>query len=195
MVSRDVVVSVRCDTRESAAQALIALKRCAEAGRLDLRGAIVFERRPDGGIRMPDEPDMVTGVHTGRGSLIGMIMDIFGGPLGMLLGWRGIAVIAAAADVRAAEKAGQSTDFRVSVRFGNALVVADVTEYDDTVINAEMARLGGTVIRRPADFVLDELAAAEDAAKAAETAALRVLRCQHKAERVMPCPNPQQSAE
>lgn len=184
MVSRDVVVSVRCDTPEGARRALRVLKRCAEAGRLDLRGAIVLERRSDGSIRMPDEPDMIAGVHTGGGSLIGMVMEIFGGPLGMLLGWRGVAMMAAAADMRAAEKAGKSTDFKVSVRFGNALVVADVTEIDHMVIDTEMARLGGNVIRRPADFVLDELAAAEEAANAAEIAAVRVLREQYKSERV-----------
>ena len=179
----DIVVTVRCADAEVARQALALLGTLDAAGQIELRGGIVIERAPDGSLQMPSSPDMVTGVTTGGGSLIGMLMTILGGPLGMLLGWRGAAVIAAAVDLRMAEKSGELGELSVSVRLGNAVVLADVTEIEAGIIDTEMAGLGGTVIRRPADLVMAELAAAEDAAKAAEIAAVQVLRAQHQAER------------
>jgi hypothetical protein len=134
---------------------------------------------------MPADLNMVAGVTTGGGSLIGILMNVLGGPLGMLLGWRGTAVIAAAVDLRMAEKTGELGGLaavKVSERIG-AVVLADVTEFDPEIIDATMAKVDGTVIRRPADLVLAELAAAEDAAKAAAMDAALVLREQHIAER------------
>jgi hypothetical protein len=78
---------------------------------------------------------------------------------------------------------GELGELSVSVRLGNAVVVADVTELETGILDRATAPLGAAVVRRPADFVLEELAAAEQAATAAEIEALRVLREQHKAER------------
>ncbi|MGW6460264.1 hypothetical protein ACWF94_30805 [Streptomyces sp. NPDC055078] len=50
------------------------------------------------------------------------------------------------------------------------------------VIDGEMGKLGGTVLRRPADEVLAELEAAEYAAKAAVGEARRIVREEKKAE-------------
>ncbi|MEQ7127389.1 hypothetical protein ABN034_22960 [Actinopolymorpha sp. B11F2] len=182
----DVVITVRCADADAAGQALSLLRTCDAAGQIELRGGIVIERAPDDRLQMPADPHMVAGVATGGGSLIGMLMDILGGPLGMLLGWRGAAVIAAAVDLRMAERTGELgglAALSVSSRIGKAVVLADITEFDPEIIDSEMATVGGTVIRRPADLVLAELAAAEDAAKAAEMEAVRVLRQQHIAER------------
>lgn len=181
----EVVITVRCLEAAAASQALSLLKACHAAGQIELRGGIVIERAPDDRLQMPADASMVAGVATGGGSLIGMLMDILGGPLGMLLGWRGAAVIAAAVDLRMAERTGELgglAALSVAARGGNAFVLADVTEFDPEVIDVEMAKVGGTVIRRPADLVLAELAAAEDAAKAAEVEAVRVLREVHIAE-------------
>jgi uncharacterized membrane protein len=182
----DIVATVRCAGPIEARQALVLLRDLDRSGQIELRGAIVIERAPDGSMQLPSSPDMVTGVTTGGGSLIGMLMKVLGGPLGMLLGWRGAAVIAAAADMRMAERSGELGELgelSVSVRLGNAVVVADVTELETGILDRATAPLGATVVRRPADLVLEELAAAEQAAKAAEIEALRVLREQHMAER------------
>jgi uncharacterized membrane protein len=179
----DIVVTVRCPGPIEARQAIVLLGDLDRAGLIEMRGAIVIERAPDGSLQMPSNPDMVAGVTTGGGSLIGMLMNVLGGPLGMLLGWRGAAVIAAAVDLRMAEKAGELGELSISVRLGNAVVLADVTELESGILDTTMSPLGATLVRRPADLVLEELAAAEVAAKAAEIEALRVLREQHKAER------------
>jgi uncharacterized membrane protein len=182
----DIVATVRCAGPIEARQALVLLDDLDRSGQIELRGAIVIERAPDGSLQLPSSPDMVIGVTTGGGSLIGMLMKVLGGPLGMLLGWRGAAVIAAAADMRMAERSGELGELgelSVSVRLGNAVVVADVTELETGILDRATAPLGAAVVRRPADFVLEELAAAEQAATAAEIEALRVLREQHKAER------------
>ena len=181
----DVLISVRCADADAAGQALSLIKACDAAGKLELRGAFVIERGPDDRLQMPADLNMVAGVATGGGSLIGMLMDILGGPLGMLLGWGGTAVIAAAVDRRMAEKTGELgglAAINVAARIG-AVVLADVTEFDPEIIDAEMAKVDGTVIRRPADLALAEVAAAEDAAKAAAVEGALVLREQHIAER------------
>jgi len=51
------------------------------------------------------------------------------------------------------------------------------------VINDEMGSLGGTVVRRPAEEVLAELEASEEASRAAEKEAGRVMHEARKAER------------
>ncbi len=181
--SNDNVVSVRFGETQHARQGLRILEAYDVAGQIDLRGAIVVERTQDGGIRLPTDTEMVAGVTTGGGSLIGLLMGILGGPLGMLLGWRGAAMLGAAVDMRIAERSGAIGHLSATVRIGTAALVADITETDVALVDAAMADLGGQVIRRPADVVLAELAAAEEASKAAELEALRVLREQHKAER------------
>ena len=181
----DLVISVRCSDADAAGQALAMLKECDAAGQIELRGAFVIERGQDDRLQMPVDLSMVAGVATGGGSLIGMLMNVVGGPLGMLLGWRGTAVIAAAVDLRMAEKTGELGGLaavKVSERIG-AVVLADVTEFDPEIIDALMAKVDGTVIRRPADLALAELAAAEDAAKTAAMDAALVVREQHIAER------------
>ena len=62
-------------------------------------------------------------------------------------------------------------------------LIADVTEPAIEVVDSEMGRMGGEVVRRPVVDVEAEIAAAEDAARAAEEEAQRKLREERKAER------------
>ena len=61
-------------------------------------------------------------------------------------------------------------------------MIANVEEPAVEVIDAEMAKLGGEVTRRPAAEVMGELEAAEEAAEAAAREARRTLREKRKAE-------------
>ena len=63
-----------------------------------------------------------------------------------------------------------------SVRPGQTALLAQVTEQSPEVVDAAMARLGGTVLRRPVDEVEAEIAAAEKAQREAKREAARELR-------------------
>ena len=62
-------------------------------------------------------------------------------------------------------------------------IVADVIEPAVEVVDSEMGRLGGEVVRRPVYEVEAEIAAAEEAAMVAEEEARRKLREEKSAER------------
>ena len=66
---------------------------------------------------------------------------------------------------------------------GKTALIAHVTEPAVEVIDTEMERLRGEVVRRPVYEVEAEIVAAEDAAMAAEEEARRKLREERSAER------------
>ena len=66
---------------------------------------------------------------------------------------------------------------------GSTVLIADVAEVADEVLDKEITRLGGTITRRPAAEVEQEIEAADTAKRAADKEARRVLREQHQAER------------
>ena len=70
-----------------------------------------------------------------------------------------------------------------SIPNGKTAIIAEVDEAAVEVVDGEMAAFGGTVTRRPAEEVLAELEAAEEAARASEKEARRVMREAKKAER------------
>jgi hypothetical protein len=63
-----------------------------------------------------------------------------------------------------------------SVRPGHTGLLAQVTEQSPEVVDSAMARLGGTVLRRPVEDVEAEVAAAEKAQRQAKREAARELR-------------------
>ena len=63
-----------------------------------------------------------------------------------------------------------------SVQPGRVALLAQVTEQSPEVVDAAMARLGGTVLRRPVDDVEAEIAAAEKAQREAKREAAKELR-------------------
>lgn len=67
-------------------------------------------------------------------------------------------------------------DISKSVRVGAPSLLADVVEKDPVVIDAAMANLGGTVLRRSGSDVRAEIAAAEEAQREAKKKARKELR-------------------
>ena len=63
-----------------------------------------------------------------------------------------------------------------SIRVGSAGLLADVSEESPVAIDAVMANLGGTVLRRSAGDVQAEVAAAEEAQREAKRKARNELR-------------------
>lgn len=100
----------------------------------------------------------------------------------LLAGAVGVAIgsVADADDAESAEVLVSAVSRRVPPR-GTALV-ADVEEPTPQVLNVAMDAIGGQVHRWSRWEVEDELAAAEEATRAAEAEARRVLRERRKAE-------------
>jgi uncharacterized membrane protein len=183
MAEIDNVVAVRFPEPSKAYQALSVLKQCDADGRIGLRAAVVVERTPDGGLRTPEGADNVGFEGTLEGSLVGMLIGVLGGPLGVLLGWGTGALVGGAFDLSRADKAEDALSaFGRTIPPGSTAVVASVAEPAVEVIDGEMEKLGGEVTRRPADEVIAELEAAEDAADAAAKEARRALREKRKTE-------------
>lgn len=137
-------------------QAMSELRRLGDEDALDVRTAAIVERQADVRFRVP---------------------------LGLLLGGATGAIVGVVADVDEADASevllGTVTR---AVPPGATALVADVDEPAPEVLDAVMAKAGGTVTRRSRFEVEAELQVAEEAARAAEREAKRVLRERRKAE-------------
>jgi len=74
-------------------------------------------------------------------------------------------------------------EFSRALPVDSTAVIAEIAEPSEAAVNELVAQLGGTVIRRPVDEVVAELAAAEAAAEAAQAEAHRVMREKKREER------------
>jgi uncharacterized membrane protein len=182
-MAQENVVVVRFTEPSKAYQALSVLKELDGSGRIGLESAAVVERTAAGELRTPESADNVGPVGTASGSLIGMLIGVLGGPVGVLLGWGGGALMGGAFDVDRAVTSDEAlTVLGKAIPTGSTAVIASVEEPAVEVIDAEMYTLGGEVTRRPVDEVMVELEAAEEAADAAAREARRVVREKRKAE-------------
>jgi uncharacterized membrane protein len=178
------VIAVAFPERSKAFEALNELKGAGLEGRVDVIAANVIARDEKGRVDIPEDIDLTQGDRTWGGGLIGLLVGVIGGPIGMLFGWTSGILIGGALDVRRADRtASVLGEISNSVPAGGTALIAEVDEYTPEVIDTEMGRLGGTVFRRPADAVLADLEAAEEAYRAAEKEADRAAREQRKAER------------
>ena len=186
------VVLVSFEDESKAYQAATVLKEASAQGRIDLHAVAVMQRMEDGTLRVKegDADDFPVGTWTGgvlggtTGGIIGLTLGTLGGPLGLLLGGAGGALLGSLLDLDTAEEAESvlATMAR-AIEPGKTALIAHVTEPAVEVVDGEMERLGGEVIRRPVYEVEAEVVAAEDAARAAEAEARRKIRDQKAAER------------
>jgi uncharacterized membrane protein len=178
------VIAVSFQDRSKAYQALSELKGAGLEGRVEVLSASIVTRDEQGRLDSPEGGDTAAGAATVGGSLIGLMIGVIGGPIGMLFGWTGGLLVGGAFDIRRAD-ASDSTLGEISryIPLGGTAVVAEVNEYAVEVVDKLMAEQGGTVYRRSAEVVLDELEAAEDAYRKAQKEADRAAREERKAER------------
>lgn len=178
------VIAASFEDRSKAYQALSELKGAGLEGRVEVLAASIVTRDEQGRLDAPEGGDAVGGAATWGGGLIGLLVGVIGGPIGMLFGWTGGLLVGGAFDIRRAD-ASDSVLGEISryVPLGGTAVVAEVNEYAVEVVDKLMAAQGGTVYRRPAEVVLAELEAAEDAYRKAQKEADRAAREQRKAER------------
>jgi uncharacterized membrane protein len=186
------VVLVNFQEESKAYQAASALKQADADGRIGLEAVSIVQRMEDGTLRVKegDADDFPVGTWTGgviggtTGGIIGLTLGTLGGPLGLLLGGTGGALLGSLIDLDTADEAESVLGTMArAIEPGKTALIAHVTEPAVEVVDGEMERLGGEVVRRRVADVEAEIVAAEDAAMVAEEEARRKLREERSAER------------
>ncbi len=177
------VVVVNFQDDSSAYEALTGLKQLDSQHQVDLTAAAVVLRGEDGRITVKDEVGDVGLAGTATGGLLGLLIGIIGGPLGVLIGGATGLLIGSLFDIEDADDSESVlSEISQSVRVGHAALVAEVSEQSPEVIDAAMAQLHGTVLRRPVFDVEAEIAAADEAQREAKRRARKLLREQKQAK-------------
>jgi uncharacterized membrane protein len=173
----DNVLAVSFKEEAAAYEALSQLKELDSQGQIGVRGAAVVVRQDDGHIVEKDEIADNSLAGTASGGLIGLLVGILGGPLGVLVGGATGLLVGSLWDLDDADDTDSVlSEISKSIRVGPPGLLAHVSEPSPDVIDAAMTRLGGTVLRRSAADVQDEIAAAEEAQRAAKRQARKELR-------------------
>nr|BBJ48084.1 hypothetical protein SAVMC3_07130 [Streptomyces avermitilis] len=182
MARTENVVVFRFTEQASAYQALSELKQLG-APTVEVTGAMLVERRPDGTVRIPEGVDARAGGGTLVGGLVGSVAGLLGGPLGVVLGWGAGALVGGGADWRrATESSGLVALVADEVSAGSTVLVAEVAERDTAAIDLFATQFGAVLERRPAERVRAEVKAVREADEAAEREAAKARREQKKAE-------------
>ena len=175
------VLAVSFSEHSSAYEALSRLKELDAQGAVSVRGAAVVVRQEDGKVVTKEEIADESWEGTASGGLVGLMVGVLGGPLGVLVGGATGVLVGSLFDMDDDDATESAlADISKSVRVGSPGLLADVLEASQTVIDAAMANLGGTVLRRSAIDVRAEIAAAEDAQREAKKQARKELSEAHK---------------
>ncbi len=170
------VISVSFDSDSNAYEALTELKALDGQGRLEIEAAAVVVREEQGGIIVKDRVGSAQYAGAASGGTLGVLLGILGGPLGVLIGGTYGLLVGSLFDLDEAERTESAlSEISTSVRPGHTALLAQVTERSADVADTAMARLGGTVLRRPVADVEAEIAAAQKAQRDAQRAATKEL--------------------
>ena len=176
-LTRENILAVAFSEHSSAYEALSRLKELDAKGEVSIRGAAVVVREQDGKLVTKEQVEDESWEGTASGGLVGLLVGVLGGPLGVLIGGTTGVLIGSLFDTDDDEATESAlADISKSVSVGSPSLLADVTEESPVAIDAAMANLGGTVLRRSAIDVRAELAAAEDAQREAKKKARKELR-------------------
>jgi alkylhydroperoxidase family enzyme len=180
----DTIVTVRFNDVGKAREALRELQRLDGDGRLRVRGAALVQRSGEGRIELSEGARDDQGHILPPAGTAGMLVDVLGGPLGILFarpteGFRGSAYQPA----HEGERELALEDISRNLEPGVTLVVAEIAAADRDVLDPALAALGGSATRRRAQDVYAEIEAAEEATDAAGDEARRILIERLKAQR------------
>jgi uncharacterized membrane protein len=177
------VLAIYFEGDSKAYEALTKLKELDQQGQLGLAAGAVVVRSEDGHLDTKDEVGGMPLEGTATGGVLGLLIGILGGPLGVLIGGTYGVLVGSLFDLADSDETESAlSDISRSVRPGNPALIAQATEQSPEVVDSAMSALGGTVLRRPVDEVMAEIAAAEDAQRAAEKEARTRLREQRQAQ-------------
>src|SRR6185312_11383979 len=162
---------------DRAYEAMTTLNQLASQGQIGLTEAAVVIRGEDGHIDVKDQVADDSFAGTASGGLVGLLIGILGGPLGVLLGGATGLAVGSLFDLDDAEATDSVlSEMSKTVKVGRTSLLAHVVEQSPEVVDSAMARLSGTVVRRPVADVEAEIAAAEDAQREAKRKARAELR-------------------
>jgi uncharacterized membrane protein len=171
------VISVSFDPDSNAYAGMTALNELKSQTQLDLDVAAIVARADDGAIVVKDRVESPDFAGAVSGGLLALVIGILGGPLGVLFGGTYGLMVGSLVDLHELEETDSVlTQISASVRPGHTALLAQVTEQSPEVVDSAMARLGGTVLRRPVEDVEAEVAAADKAQRHAKREAARELR-------------------
>jgi uncharacterized membrane protein len=171
------VVVVDFTDDDSAYEALTNLKELDSQGQIKLVDAAVVTRGDDGHIQTKDQVGDDNLAGTASGGIVGLLIGILGGPFGVLLGGATGLLIGSLYDMADADDTDSVlSEVSKTVQTGRNAVLAQVVEQSPEVVDRAMARLSGTVVRRPVYEVENEIAAAQEAQREAKKAARKKLR-------------------
>ncbi len=184
MAATESVVIIRFKQSSEAYQAVSELRGLGESlSSLDVRGAALVERTPDGTLRVPEQSDEIIGVGTAAGGLLGMLAGVLGGPLGVLLGFGTGALVGGVFDAdRASTVDSALALLSAQIPPGTTALIIDAVETTPEPLDQFAARFGASAQRQPAAQVEIEVEAAAAAAEAAQKEANRVLRERKRTE-------------
>jgi uncharacterized membrane protein len=175
------VLAVNFDEDSKAYEALTSLKELDGQGQLELAAAAVVVRTENGSMETKDSVGDNDLEGTATGGIVGLLIGILGGPFGILIGGATGLLIGSLFDMEDADDTESAlSDISRSVTPGHTAVIAQANEQSPEVVDNAMKQLGGTVVRRTADDVQAEIAAAEDAREAAAREARKRLHEQRR---------------
>ena len=177
------VIAVSFAENVAAYEAFSNLKELDGQGQVSLRGAAIVERDLDGQLVTKDQVEDPHLVGTATGGLVGLVIGILGGPFGVLIGGALGLLVGSLFDMEDAEDEGSVlAAISNTVSPGKTVVIAELSEQSDDVVDNAMARIGGTVLRRGVEEVEAEIAAADEAQKAAKREARKRLYAERRSE-------------
>lgn len=171
------VIAVSFPEEANAYEALSRLKDLDSRGDIDVHGAAVVSRQEDGTIVEKDQFGENNYEGTAGGGLVGLLVGVLGGPLGVLIGGATGLLVGSLFDMDDDDETDSVlSEISNAIRVGPPGLLADVSEPGHEAIDAVMAHLNGTVVRRDIADVESEVAEAEDAQRAAKKKARKELR-------------------
>jgi uncharacterized membrane protein len=185
LFNRENVLAVSFSEHANAYEALSRLKELDARGDVSVRGAAVVVRDEDGKVVSKEQIGDVGWEGTASGGLIGLLIGVIGGPLGIIIGGASGLLVGSLFDMDDEDETESALgEISKSVRVGSPALLADVIEESPAAIDAVMANLGGTVLRRSAADVEAEVAAADEAQREAKKKARKELRdARHKKQK------------
>ena len=170
------VIAVTFEDDSNAYEALTNLKELESQHQIGIRGAAVVARDDSGAVLDKDEAGNESYAATATGGIVGLLIGILGGPFGILIGGATGLLVGSLFDADDEDDTESVlAEISKSIRVGHNAVLAEVSEQSPEVIDTAMARLGGTVLRRPSADVEAEVAAAEKAQREAKRKARKEL--------------------
>ena len=171
------MLAVSFSEHSSAYEALSRLKELDARDEVGVRGAAVVVREEDGKVVTKEEIGDERWEGTVGGGLVGLLVGVIGGPVGVLIGAATGVLVGSLFDEDDEDATDSAlADISKSVRVGSPSLLADVIETSPVAIDAAMANLGGTVLRRAGGDVRAEIAATEEAQREAKKEARKELR-------------------